>query len=391
MSRAQFEDDFVNNRYTSGPWDLLGKIERSMLKLVIGMSDRLWIFAALLVALGQTMALGQSFEPIPVPQPEPESVQSGEQQPTPAEAPSVGLDDLDLDEDLEELADDDEFALEPIPDTKQSPSNGNVIVQEDQPLVILQDELNPTNSSVTVDSKVAPASHFQPIVPNSEEPLVLDSVVENQSPLEPIIDQQVSGPVTVQSPVAAPNLVIPNSQQTIDRGQPTQRFAAPVTPPVIRPGIVYEQSPGFRGTTSPSQRRPSASSQAATNRNVTTNSPNSQFRVPTVVQQPTVTPQYRVIRTPGVASSAGRQYIVQQQPAVTRVQRTGPGTYRVTTTTQSTRYVPVQVQRVERTPVYRAGVRPSGLTVVPVGVEIVAPPAYVPGQPLRNAIRGAFR
>jgi len=277
-------------------------------------------------------------------------------------------------------------------------------------LLILQNDVNSSNGDVISDSKVAPAS-FTTVAGESPatsdgQPLIFSPTTDNaagsESPLEPIVDSQMSKSTGDTASQFNPGVYVPN-QPGIVAANPEYSQGQPSSPPVIQPGMVYGQpgQPNCVRNYQPAQATVQVPSQAP--RNVTYRYQSAPvqvarpavapYRVPTVVQQPVTTNQqpvvvqqrYRAYQAQPVQSN--QQYVVQG-PSTTRVQQTGPNTYRVTTTTERTRYVPVQVQVQQRTPVYQPGmtVRPVERQVVPVG-----PQSYVPGRPLRNAIIGAFR
>ena len=331
---------------------------------------------------------GQAIESIPVPAPEPPA--AGDLQPTPAENPPMDLEDLSGDDDLTLLEDSDEFQLEPIPDSGSAGATGAVISQDDQPLMILQEDVS-QRKRVHFDPNVAPSSYAEPVVNRSDQPLVFEAPTNGPS-LEPIVDPNLG-----QTPrTASPNLYIPTPSRQVTPGRVVspQPRAYPTTPNV-RTYPQYAAPSGYRqGASSP---RPMTSSNAGTPAVRTPQgvpAPTSsamRYRTPRVVQEPVTQQRVQSYRAPATGT-ATRGYVVRN-PSVTRVQQTGPRTYRVTTTTQSTSYVPVQVQvpRVDRPPVYRPGTyRPSG-QVAPVSFEVVEPPAYIPGRPIRNVIRGVFR
>lgn len=341
-------------------------------------------------------------ESIPVPEPVPE----------PADPLSDTDFDLltdDSDIELSELDDSDEFKLEPVPDS--SPNDDDIVVlSEDEPLLILQDEVNSSKKNVIIDPKVSPASHVtaagETVTANSNRPLILSSSDEEPA-LEPIVDRQLSGasgisnaprfssPLgTTVSSVPATGEFVPNYPGIVSAPAPTNivqpsvgRIVQPAGTPVIRPGVVYQQPIRSYGSGyQPAQ--PTYRYQ----QQVTTPRP-APYRVPAVVQQPVVNQQPVVVQQSYPAYQqqpvpTQRRFTNQNQTAVTRVQQTGPNTFRVTT--ETTRYVPVQVR--VQTPVYQPGIpgRPNGAQQA-VPVDAGVPPGYLPGRPLRNALRGVFR
>ena len=338
-------------------------------------------------------------ESIPVPDPVPE----------PADPLSDTDFDLltdDSDIELSELDESDEFKLEPVPDS--SPNDDDIVVlSDDEPLLILQDEVNSSNKNVIIDSKVAPASHVTPagetVTANSNRPLILSSSDEEPA-LEPIVDRQLSGSSnlsgrsgTTVSSVPSPGVFVPNypgivsAPTTTNIVQPSVgQIVQPAGTPVIRPGVVYQQPIQSYGSGyQPAQPTYRYQQQVATPRP-------APYRVPAVVQQPVVNQRPVVVQQSYPTyqqqpAPTQRRYVnqaLQNQTAVTRVQQTGPNTFRVTT--ETTRYVPVQVR--VQSPVYQPGMPGRAIgaqQAIPVDAGL--PPGYVPGRPFRNAIRGAFR
>ncbi len=356
-------------------------------------------------------------EAIPVPEPEPADAEPG--------LIELDLDDeFETDDELSELDDSDEFKLIPVP-AETSDDETIEIAEDDSPLLILQEEVNSSRKDVIFDPKVAPASHETVVsgspVPSSAsgQPLMFESPESESSSLEPIVDQQMVDQQMSGSPgstrsanSSAPGQLdfVPN-QPGIVAGNSTpvqtygQRVIQPTSPPVIQPGVVYQQQPRVYCQ---SNSQPGVTSGNATYRyqqaqpqqvrvirpGVATN------RVPTVMQQPVAQPAvaqqgYRTYSPSGVSrngipntvtntvTNTGAAPMVrysQNPTTVRRVVQTGPNTYRVTT--ETTRYVPVQVQVQQRTPVYQPGMPAQA---APVQQQ------YIQGRPVLNAIRGAFR
>ena len=349
-------------------------------------------------------------EAIPVPEPEP------------ADAAEPGLIELDLDDEFEtddelsELDDSDEFKLIPVPD-ETSDDETIEIAEDDSPLLILQEEVNSSRKDVISDPKVAPASH-ETVVSGSTvtstgrggQPLTFESPESESSSLEPIVDQQMSSSAgsTRSANLSVPGQLdfIPN-QPGIVSGNSTpvqaygQRVIQSTSPPVIQPGVVYQQPRVYyRSNSQPAVTSGNATyryQQAQPGQQVRVIRPGvATNRVPTVMQQPVAQPVvvqqgYRAYSpsevpqngVPNTVTNAGATPTVrysQNPTTIRRVVQTGPNTYRVTT--ETTRYVPVQVQVQQRTPVYQPGMPAQA---APVQQQ------YIQGRPVLNAIRGVFR